>query len=190
MNLVDANVLLYAVNEADAKHEEAREWLDAALGGLEAVGFAWTALLAFIRLSTKVGLFPNPLPVHEAFAVVRDWTEQPSRVIVEPTPRHLELLSALLLETGTGPRRRCPSGCACPRVQRHDRHSRHRLHPVPRRAMAPSPAEAERDGGAVRPCVQSRGPRTPTGRERGLKLLPVWVQIPPGALPSAQSDPS
>ena len=102
MNLVDANVLLYAVNEADPKHEASRAWLDAALGDREAVGFAWTVLLAFIRLSTKVSLFPNPLSVSDAMARVREWTEQPPSVIVEATPRHLELVSGLLLAAGTG----------------------------------------------------------------------------------------
>jgi hypothetical protein len=102
VNLVDANVLLYAVNEADPKHEESREWLDSALGNREAVAFAWAALLAFIRLSTKVGLFPNPLPVREAMATVRGWTTQRTSVIVEATPRHLELVSGLLLTAGTG----------------------------------------------------------------------------------------
>ncbi len=102
MNLVDANVLLYAVNEADPKHEESREWLDGALGEGEAVGFAWTVLLAFLRLSTKVSLFPNPLPVRDALARVSEWIEQPPSVIVEPTPRHLALVSGLLAETGTG----------------------------------------------------------------------------------------
>ncbi len=102
MKLVDANVLLYAVNEADPKHDESRAWLDASLGDREAIGFAWTVLLAFLRLSTKVGLFPHPLPVPEALARVKEWTAEPPSVIVEPTPRHLDLVSGLLTELGTG----------------------------------------------------------------------------------------
>ena len=39
MNLVDANVLLYAVNSSDPKHREAKGWLDGALNGQEAVAF-------------------------------------------------------------------------------------------------------------------------------------------------------
>jgi toxin-antitoxin system PIN domain toxin len=102
VKLVDANVLLYAVNEADPKHDESRAWLDAALGEREAVGFAWTVFLAFLRLSTKVSLFPKPLSVGDALARVREWTAQPPSVIVEPTPRHLDLVSGLLTELGTG----------------------------------------------------------------------------------------
>lgn len=102
MNVVDANVLLYAVNEADPKHEQSREWVDGALVGREPVGFSWTVLLAFVRLSTKVGLFPRPLPVDAALARVRAWIDQAPAVIVEPSPRHFDLVSSLLMEVGSG----------------------------------------------------------------------------------------
>ena len=59
MKLVDANVLLYAVNEDADHHEESRAWLDGALSGAETVAFSWIVLLASVRLATKVGLFPN-----------------------------------------------------------------------------------------------------------------------------------
>ena len=55
----DANVLLYAVNEDDPKHEQARSWLDSCLSGRETVGFSWIVVLAFLRLTTKIGLFPR-----------------------------------------------------------------------------------------------------------------------------------
>lgn len=102
MKLVDANVLIYAINEADPRHPEARSWLDSALSGTETVGFCWPVLLAFLRLSTKVGLFPSPLPVADALDRVGRWTERPVAAIVEPTPRHLNVLSGLLNTVGTG----------------------------------------------------------------------------------------
>ena len=61
MRIVDANVLLYAVNVDAPHHAPAREWMDEALNGLEPVGFAWVVLLAFLRLSTRPGLSPRPL---------------------------------------------------------------------------------------------------------------------------------
>ena len=102
MNLVDANVLLYAVNESEPKHDDALGWLDGALSGQEAVGFAWPVMLAFLRLSTKVGLFPEPLPTGEATRRLRLWLEQPPSVVVEPSPRHLDLFAGLLEDIGTG----------------------------------------------------------------------------------------
>ena len=101
MRLVDANVLLYAVNEASAQHRRARGWLDAALNGQEAVGFAWIVLLAFVRLATHRAVFAQPLSVGEAIDAVRDWLAQPAALVVEPTPRHVDVLAGLLAETGT-----------------------------------------------------------------------------------------
>jgi toxin-antitoxin system PIN domain toxin len=59
-------------------------------------------LLAFVRLSSKVGLFPRPLTVEGALARVRAWIDQPPSVILEPTPRHFDLVSSLLVEVGSG----------------------------------------------------------------------------------------
>jgi uncharacterized protein len=102
VTVVDANVLLYAVNSAADRHREARSWLDGALSGGVTVGFSWIVLLAFLRLSTKVGLFPHPLPVEGALERVRAWLAQPTSVVLEPTPRHLDVLAGLMSATGTG----------------------------------------------------------------------------------------
>jgi hypothetical protein len=102
VNLVDANVLLYARNSASERHEQSLHWLDEALSGREAVGLAWVSLLAFLRLSTKVGLFPKPLAVEAAVEQIRQWLSSPVAVLVEATPRHLDVLAGLLTQTGAG----------------------------------------------------------------------------------------
>jgi len=101
VRIVDANVLLYAVNEAAPHHARARAWLDGALAGREPVGFDWTVLLAFLRLATHPAVFARPLSADEAADVVRAWLAQPPAVIVGPTPRHADLLAGLLAEAGT-----------------------------------------------------------------------------------------
>lgn len=101
MFVVDANVLLYAVNEASPHHQRARPWLDDALNGREPVGFAWTVVLAFLRLATHPAVFARPLTSEQALGVVADWLAQPSALLVDPTPRHLGVLAGLLTETGT-----------------------------------------------------------------------------------------
>lgn len=53
MKLVDANVLIYAVNEDSVHHAEARRWVVGALRGGDVVGLPWASLLAFVRLSTN-----------------------------------------------------------------------------------------------------------------------------------------
>jgi uncharacterized protein len=101
MKIVDANVLLYAVNEDAPHHRAAREWLDSALSGGEAVGFSWVVLLAFLRLSTRTGLFERPLALEDAARVIEAWMGQPAAVIAGPTSRHLGVLTALLAPLGT-----------------------------------------------------------------------------------------
>jgi toxin-antitoxin system PIN domain toxin len=101
VRLVDANVLIYAVNEASTHHEAARTWLDGALSGEETVGFAWSVVLAFLRLTTHPAVFAQPLDADAATTIVRGWTDQPTARLIDPTPRHLDLLSGLLAESGT-----------------------------------------------------------------------------------------
>ncbi len=102
MQLVDANVLLYAVNRDAQHHRRSRAWLDAALSGGDTVAFAWVALLAFVRLATKVGLFPKPLRVDEAMDRVDAWLGAPPAIVVEPTVEHPRVLRSLLDAVGTG----------------------------------------------------------------------------------------
>jgi uncharacterized protein len=99
--VVDANVLLYAVDRAGAHHQEARTWLDASLAGAEAVGLSWAVLLAFIRVGTNPSVFPRPMDADEACAQVEAWLDAPAAVVLEPTGRHAHLLCGLLRETGT-----------------------------------------------------------------------------------------
>jgi toxin-antitoxin system PIN domain toxin len=102
VNVVDANVLLYAVNSSAPQHVGARAWLDGALNGRSTVGFSWSVLLAFLRLSTRAGLFPAPLPLDGALSRVQAWLGQPTAVVLEPTQRHLAVLTDLLQAVGSG----------------------------------------------------------------------------------------
>ena len=102
MKIVDANVLLYAVNTGVPQHGSARNWLNEALSGQETVGFAWSVLLAFIRVATRPVVLPRPLSAETAITVAQSWLAQPSSMIVEPGPRHLERLAGLLAPSGTG----------------------------------------------------------------------------------------
>jgi toxin-antitoxin system PIN domain toxin len=99
--IVDANVLLYAVDSASAHHEPSRSWLDASLAGSEAVGLAWIALLAFIRIGTNPSILPNPMSADEATAQAETWLGAPAAVLAQPTARHAGLLRGLLRDTGT-----------------------------------------------------------------------------------------
>ena len=102
MKVVDANVLLYAVNEEAEHHEVAKAWLDAALSGPESVALPWICLLAFIRLSTHASLFEHPLRVDDALDIVDAWLRAPQVLTADADRRHSGRLRHLLAATGAG----------------------------------------------------------------------------------------
>jgi len=113
VKILDANLLLYAVNEDAPLHGKARPWLEEALSGTEAVGFEWTVVLAFLRLSTRSAVFPNPLRLDQAFLLIDSWLAQPCAILVQPTERHADHLRELLAPLGDRGKpgfRRAPRG--------------------------------------------------------------------------------
>ena len=101
MKIVDANVLLYAVNEEALHHEPVRRWWDAALSGDEPIGLCWTVLLAFLRIATHPRAFARPLEPEQALAVVAAWLGHPNVRVVTETDTHWDILRSLLVATGT-----------------------------------------------------------------------------------------
>jgi uncharacterized protein len=101
VKLVDANVLLYAVDEGSPHHDVAKPWLEEQLSGPETFGFAWAVLLAFIRLATNPRVFETPLSGEEALDLVDSWLAQPNVTLLHPTDRHSQLLRELLAPLGT-----------------------------------------------------------------------------------------
>jgi toxin-antitoxin system PIN domain toxin len=100
VKLVDANVLLDAVNDASPHHAVARPWLDGALAGGDTIAFAWLPLVAFMRVSTRPQLFASPLSIDQALDQVDAWLASRASVIVEPTARHTTILRDLLHAIG------------------------------------------------------------------------------------------
>lgn len=100
MKVPDANVLLYAIDPSAHHHEQSKQWLEAGLSGGEPVGLAWITLLSVIRLTTNAGIYDDPLGVDEALDLLEGWLAAPPATIVDPTPRHHQVLRALLSEAG------------------------------------------------------------------------------------------
>ena len=101
MKLVDANLVLYAVDEASPQHGVAKPWLEEQLSGSETLAFAWAVLLAFVRLATNPRVFEAPLALDDALDLVDSWLEQPNATVLHPTDRHSRLLRELLAPLGT-----------------------------------------------------------------------------------------
>lgn len=102
MRTPDVNVLLYAVNHDCPQHEAARTWIEASFAQSQGVGFAWAALLGFLRLSTRTGIFTRPLTIESALGVVDSWLNHPSARVLTTTERHAGVLTRLLLGAGRG----------------------------------------------------------------------------------------
>lgn len=101
MILVDANLLLYAVDAKSHWHPPARGWLEETLSGEAPVGLAWIVVLAFVRISTRAAIFPQPLTPDEAIAYVDSWLEQPIAHLVVPGKHHWPIFRNLISTTGT-----------------------------------------------------------------------------------------
>lgn len=101
MKLLDANVLIFAVNADAREHKRAIHLVESALSGRESVGFAWLPLLAFLRVSTRSGLFARPLSTAKAFSFIDVWLGWPNSRILEPGENHAVILRKLLEQTGT-----------------------------------------------------------------------------------------
>ncbi len=102
MTILDANLLLYAYNADAPEHDAARAWVQGILAGRDWVGLAWLTIWAFLRISTNPRLFLQPLPVQEAFEIVRGWLALPSVVIIQPGTRHTDILEELAVENQAG----------------------------------------------------------------------------------------
>ena len=100
MILLDANLLIYAIDSTSPHHARARRWLEKLLSGDTAVGLPWTVVLAFLRITTRAGILERQLPVDQAVAFVDGWLDQPYVELVGPGTAHWPILKNLLSDAG------------------------------------------------------------------------------------------
>jgi len=96
--LVDANILLYAEDSLQSRHQQARAWWDGQLSGSGVVCLCWTVLSAFIRIGTNPRVFEQPLSLEQALACVQSWLDQPCTRVVRPTERHWTVFKQVLTD--------------------------------------------------------------------------------------------
>ncbi len=95
MILPDVNLLVYAYNADAPHHGLARRWWEHCLGAPDPVGMPWAVALGFVRVMTHRAVLSRPLDARVALGHVRDWLDRPNVEIVEPGPRHLQVLDEL-----------------------------------------------------------------------------------------------
>jgi toxin-antitoxin system PIN domain toxin len=94
---VDANLLIYAYNDAALQHRTAKHWLSTVLGGTTTVFLSWNAVQAFLRIITNDRLFKPPLTPAEAADAAESWLRAPNVRILEPGPRYWTILRELIV---------------------------------------------------------------------------------------------
>ena len=100
--LVDANLLLFAVDLTSPAHERAARWLEAVLNGERRVGLPWETLTAFLRIATHPRASDHPLRPDEAWSFVEQWLAVPTVWVPLPTEQHAIVLGGLLRRYGLG----------------------------------------------------------------------------------------
>jgi uncharacterized protein len=94
--LIDANLLLFAVDNESPFHIKARDWLNEQLNGTQRVGIPWLSLGAFVRIITHQGITKRALGPTEAWQRVEDWLADDLVWIPSPTPHHAQVLGDLV----------------------------------------------------------------------------------------------
>ena len=96
----DVNLLVYAYNSDAPHHAAAKAWWERLLSRRDTVGVPWMVSLGFVRLMTHRAVLVTPLPPPEAMDHVRSWLERSNVEVLEPGPRHLQILDSVLRELG------------------------------------------------------------------------------------------
>ena len=101
MILVDANLLIYAVNKDLPQHKQARVWWEGALSGAGDVGLPWVSLMAFLRICTNPRIFESPLSPEQTTGFIDEWFDRPNVSMVAPGPGHWAIFKSLIRQAGT-----------------------------------------------------------------------------------------
>ncbi len=96
--LVDANVVLYSVDEDSPFHDAARAWMAEALNGARRIGIPWQSLWAFVRIATNPRALTSPLVPALAWEHVTDWLDAPASWVPPPGRGNGEILGSLLVD--------------------------------------------------------------------------------------------
>ena len=100
MILIDANLLIYAVNSDLPQHRQAKDWLEQVLSETTVIGIPLVSIMAFLRICTNLRVFAQPLSPETAIAYIDQWLDQSVVRLVVPGTKHWAILRNLLLHTG------------------------------------------------------------------------------------------
>jgi toxin-antitoxin system PIN domain toxin len=96
--IVDANVLIYAVDSTAHFHEPAVDWMNRALNGPTRIGLPWVSLLAFQRIVTHPRIPGQRLTPSQAWSFIADWLAAEPTWTPHPGPHHAAVLERLIVD--------------------------------------------------------------------------------------------
>jgi uncharacterized protein len=100
MRAVDTNVLVNALITASPFHERAKASLRELAEGSEPWAIPWPCVYELLRVVTHPRVYRPPMPMERARADLHAILASPSLVLLGETERHLEVLAAVLDESG------------------------------------------------------------------------------------------
>jgi uncharacterized protein len=100
--IVDLNILIYATNSATPHHAAIVRWWHELLNANEPIGLPWIVTSGFVRLTTRGGILPRPLPIETALKLVDEWLGLDLVLVPRETDNHWSIQRRLLLASGTG----------------------------------------------------------------------------------------
>lgn len=96
--LVDANILLYAVDSRSRFHRDTRAWLEDALNGSRRIALPWQSLSAFVRIATHPRALASPLSPSDAWSFVADWLDAPAAWIPQAGRGYRDIFQRLVCD--------------------------------------------------------------------------------------------
>ncbi len=94
MIIPDVNLLIYAYNTDAPHHDHAKAWWESLMSGRRDIGLPWVVGLGFVRLMTNPRVMQRPLTAADALGHVRSWMERAHVQVLQPGPRHLDILDS------------------------------------------------------------------------------------------------
>lgn len=98
--LLDANILLYAIDQTSPHHEPAASWLTKSLNGTQRIALPWQTIGAFVRISTHPRISERPLSGTAAWAIVETWLSRELIWIPPTSERTARIFGDLVATSG------------------------------------------------------------------------------------------
>ena len=94
--ILDANILLYAVDSTSPHHRAAASWFITQLRGSRRVGLPWQTIGAFIRIASHPRIMTTPLTGAQAWHMVESWLDAEPTWVPPATERTARIYGELV----------------------------------------------------------------------------------------------